>query len=135
MESLLTDIPDYTCFFLATARQRDPGLFKKKWSPYGLTDLQRFLPEILWSQGRVPATELGKYLIPDKEALSGINKHFEDVGWIEKTLKKKLSALRLYLSNKVNNIKKMMKIVRVKGNDLLLADCTIEEELHFKCLL
>lgn len=136
MDSLLNNVPDCTFFFLAKAHQKAHGLLKKKLTPYGLTNMQHLILEGLWYHEGTTAAELGKLLILDKATLSGIIDRLEDAGWIEKRLDTNdKRVFRLYTSNKANEIKTELIGVRKKGNDLLLADFTMEEKILFKRLL
>ncbi len=136
MDSLPNNIPDCTFFFLAKAHQKAHGLLKKKLIPYGLTNMQHLILEGIWYHEGATAAELGKLLILDKATLSGIIDRLEDAGWIEKRLDKNdKRSFRLYPSNKANGIKNELINVRKKGNDLLLADFTMEEKIIFKRLL
>jgi DNA-binding MarR family transcriptional regulator len=136
MDSLLNNIPDCMFFFLAKAHQKAHGLLKKKLIPYGLTNMQHLILEGLWYHEGATAAELGKLLILDKATLSGIIDRLEDAGWIEKRLDKNdKRSFRLYPSNKANDIKDELIDVRKNGNDLLLADFTMEEKIIFKRLL
>ena len=132
----MNTIPDCTFFFLAKAHQKAHGLLKKKLIPYGLTNMQHLILEGLWYQEGATATELGKLLILDKATLSGIIDRLDDAGWIEKRADKNDKRVyRLYPSGKANDIKDELIAVRTKGNDLLLADFTMEEKIIFKRLL
>ena len=136
MKNLPGNIPDCTFFFLAKAHQKAHGLLKKRLAPYGLTNMQHLILEGLWYQEGATAAELGKLLILDKATLSGIIDRLDDAGWIEKRLDKNdKRAFRLYPSIKANDIKNELIDVRKKGNDLLLADFTVEEKIIFKRLL
>ncbi len=136
MVSLSNNIPDCTFFFLAKAHQKAHGLLKKKLTTYGLTNMQHLILEGLWYQEGATAAELGKFLILDKATVSGIIDRLDDAGWIEKRLDKNdKRSFRLYPSNKANDIKNNLIDVRKKGNDLLLADFTLEEKILFKRLL
>jgi len=136
MDRSQNNIPDCAFFFLAKAHQKAHGLLKKKLIPYGLTNMQHLILEGLWYQEGATAAELGKLLILDKATLSGILDRLVDSGWIEKRLDKNdKRAFMLYPSDKSNGLKNELIDVRKKGNDLLLADFTIEEKIIFKRLL
>ena len=136
MDSLPSSIPDCTFFFLAKAHQKAHGLLKKKLIPYGLTNMQHLILEGLWYHEGATAAELGKLLILDKATLSGIIDRLDDAGWIEKRPDENdKRAIRLYPSIKADDLKEELIDVRKKGNDLLLADFTMEEKIIFKRLL
>ncbi|MCP3872001.1 MAG: MarR family transcriptional regulator [Desulfobacteraceae bacterium] len=136
MDSLPNNIPDCTFFFLAKAHQKAHSLLKKRLIQYGLTNMQHLILEGLWYQEGATAAELGKLLILDKATLSGIIDRLDEGGWIEKRLDKNdKRSFRLYPSEKANVIKDELIDVRKKGNDLLLADFTMEEKIIFKRLL
>jgi len=136
MDSLPKNIPDCVFFFLAKAHQKAHGLLKKKLVPYGLTNMQHLILEGLWYHEGATAAELGKLLILDKATLSGIIDRLDDAGWIEKRLDENdKRVFRLYTSDKANEIKDELIGVRKKGNDLLLADFSLEEKILFKRLL
>jgi len=136
MDNLSNNIPDCTFFFLAKAHQKAHGMLKKKLLPYGLTNMQHLILEGLWYQEGATAAELGKLLILDKATLSGIIDRLDDAGWIEKRPDKNdKRAIRLYPSKKANALKEELIDVRKNGNDLLLADFTMEEKIIFKRLL
>ncbi|MCK5836115.1 MAG: MarR family transcriptional regulator [Desulfobacula sp.] len=136
MDSLPNNVPDCTFFFLAKAHQKAHGLLKKKLIPYGLTNMQHLILEGIWYEEGATATELGKLLILDKATLSGIIDRLHDGDWIEKQPDKEdKRVFRLYPSDKANNLKNELIDVRKKGNELLLADFTMEEKIIFKRLL
>lgn len=136
MDGLPGNIPDCTFFFLAKAHQKAHGLLKMKLAPYGLTNMQHLILEGIWYQEGATAAELGKLLILDKATLSGIIDRLDDGGWIKKQPDKNdRRVLRLYPSDKANDLKEELIEVRKKGNDLLLTDFTMEEKIIFKRLL
>jgi len=98
--------------------------------------MQHLILEGLWYHEGATAAELGKLLILDKATLSGIIDRLDDAGWIEKRLDENdKRVFRLYTSDKANEIKDELIGVRKKGNDLLLADFSLEEKILFKRLL
>ena len=132
----MNSIPDCIFFFLAKANQKAHGLLKKKLTPYGLTNMQHLILEAVWYQEGATAAELGKLLILDKATLSGIIDRLHDRDWIEKRPDNNDKRIyRLYPSGKANDLKNELIEVRKKGNDLLLADFTMEETIIFKRLL
>ncbi|MBU1343580.1 MAG: MarR family transcriptional regulator [Proteobacteria bacterium] len=132
----MKNIPDCTFFFLAKAHQKAHGLLKKELIPYGLTNMQHLILEGLWYQEGTTAAELGKLLILDKATLSGIIDRLGDGGWIEKRPDESdKRVFRLYPSKKANDLKKELIELRIRGNDLLLEDFTMEEKIIFKRLL
>ncbi|MBU0972910.1 MAG: MarR family transcriptional regulator [Proteobacteria bacterium] len=136
MENLPGNIPDCTFFFLAKAHQKAHGLLKKKLAPYGLTNMQHLILEGIWYQEGATAAELGKMLILDKATLSGIIDRLDEGGWIEKRPDEADKRIfRLYPSDRANALKEELIAVRIKGNDSLLADFTMEEKIIFKRLL
>ncbi|MBA3012368.1 MAG: MarR family transcriptional regulator [Proteobacteria bacterium] len=136
MDNLPGNIPDCTFFFLAKAHQKAHGLLKKKLAPYGLTNMQHLILEGIWYQEGATAAELGKMLILDKATLSGIIDRLDEGGWIEKRPDEAdKRVFRLYPSNRANDLKEELIAVRIKGNDALLADFTMEEKIIFKRLL
>ena len=136
IDNLPNNIPDCTFFFLAKAHQKAHSLLKKKLRPYGLTNMQHLILEGLWYKEGSTAAELGKFLILDKATLSGVIDRLSEGEWIEKRPDEyDKRVFRLYPSDKANQLKQELIDVRKKGNDLLLADFTIEEKIVFKRLL
>ena len=71
-------------YLLAKAYQKGHGLVQKRLRPYGLTNIQYVVLELLWHQEGLTAGEIGKVLVIDKATLSGIIDRMVDSGWLIK---------------------------------------------------
>ncbi len=136
MNQLPKNLPDCTIFLLAKAYQAAHAMFKERLQPYGLTNLQHLVLEGLWYREGMTAAELGKLLILDKATLSGVLDRMVESKWICKTKDPHDRRLiRLYTSEKANNLKPVLIRLRKEANEDLLAGFTLEEQVLFKRLL
>ncbi|MBW2091545.1 MAG: MarR family transcriptional regulator [Deltaproteobacteria bacterium] len=127
---------DCIIFLLAKAYQGAQGLFKKKLKPYNLTPVQHLILEALWEEDGLSAGEIGKRLILDHATVSGVLDRMAESGWIVKeTDQADKRFIRVYLSNKAQNIQSQLIRVRDEANKEILAGLTLEEKVLFKRLL
>lgn len=111
-------------------------MFKERLQPYGLTNLQHLVLEGLWYQEGMTAAELSKLLILDKATLSGVLNRMVESKWICKIKDPHDRRLiRLYPSEKANNLKSLLIRLRTEANEDLLAGFSLEEQVLFKRLL
>ncbi len=128
--------PDCMIFLLSKAYQRGHGLVQKRLKPYGLTNLQYVVLEILWHVEGLTANELGKLLKIDKATLSGMLDRMAKAEWITKKpdIHDK-RAMCIYPTEKANNIKHTLVEERKKANEELLSGFTLEERVLLRRLL
>jgi len=130
------DLPECMVFLLGKAYQKAHSDFKKRLKPYGLTNLQHLVLEGLWYHDGMTAAELGKLLILDKATLSGALDRMVDTGWINKRQDPGDGRiLRLFTSEKANQLKSQLVDERKKANIQILENFSIEERLVLKRLL
>ncbi len=128
--------PDCMIFLLSKAYQRGHGLVQKRLKPYGLTNLQYVVLEILWHVEGLTANELGKMLKIDKATLSGILDRMAKAEWItKKPDAHDKRATCIYPTEKANNIKNTLLEERKKANEELLSDFTLEERVLLRRFL
>ena len=128
--------PDCMIFLLSKAYQKGHGIVKKKLMPYGLTNIQYVVLETLWLAEGLTAVELGMILSIDKATLSGVLERMVEGGWIEKRPDEKdRRALRIYLTEKAQEMKGQLQEERQAANDELLSGFTIEEKVLLRRLL
>lgn len=129
-------LPGCMIFLLSKAYQKGHGLVQKRLRPYGLTNLQYVVLEVLWRFNELTANELGKLLNIDKATLSGVLDRMVDGGW----LKKKQDANdkrvnRIYLNEKAYHLKEDLIEERKQANEELLSRFSQEERVLLKRLL
>ena len=127
---------DCIIFLLAKAYQGAQGLFKKKLKPYGLTPVQHLILEALWEEDGQTAGDIGKKLILDHATVSGVLDRMMDGGWITKeTDEADKRFLRVYLSDRAQELKPSLIRAREEANKEILANMTLEEKIVLKRLL
>ena len=123
-------------FLLAKAYQKGHGLVQKRLHPYGVTNVQYVVLEALWHQEGLTAVELGQLLTIDKATLSGILDRMTDADLVIKrqdTQDKRM--IRLYPTEKANNLKNNLVEERKRANEELLAGFTREERILLRRFL
>lgn len=131
-----TNVPDCMIFLLSKAYQKGHGIVKKKLMPYGLTNIQHVVLETLWLAEGLTAVEMGMILSIDKATLSGVLERMVEGGWIEKRPDEKdRRALRIYLTEKAQDMKGQLQEERQMANDELLSGFTLEERVLLRRLL
>ena len=127
---------DCAIFLLAKAYQKAHAMFKKRLAPYGITSLQHLVLEGLWHLDGPTASELSKILILDKATLSGVLDRMNEAGWIEKRQDENdKRIIRLYPSDKADELKESLVGERKKTNDEILAPFSYEEQILLKRFL
>ena len=133
MNTIPDDLPDCMIFLLGKAYQKAHADFKKRLTPYKLTNLQHLVLEGLWYKQGITAAELGKMLILDKATLSGVLERMIKGGWIVKKADQNDARFQLIFSTKkANDLKETLIEERKTANHELLKDFSIEEKLLFK---
>jgi DNA-binding MarR family transcriptional regulator len=123
-------------FLLSKAFQKGHHLVKKRLEPFGLTNLQYIVLEILWQEEGLTAIELGRRANIDKATLSGVLDRMNDGGWIEKWRDEQdKRMLRLFPSRKSIRTKKRLKSAREAANKELLDGLAPDERNDLKDFL
>jgi DNA-binding MarR family transcriptional regulator len=127
---------DCYIFLLSRASQKGHHLVQKRLEPYEITNIQYVVLEVLWNQEGQTAVELGKRLMIDKATLSGILDRMVSGGWVDKNpgVRDK-RIVRLFPSEKAQNLKKKLIKEREKANKELLAGFNKEEKRLLKKFL
>jgi len=129
---------EFECYvyLLSKAHQKGHGLVQKRLLPYGLTNVQYVVLELLWHQKGLTAGEIGKLLVIDKATLSGVLDRMIDSKWLIRRQKKSDKRIfRLYPSIKATRLKKKLVKERRDANKELLVDFTMEERIVLRRLL
>lgn len=114
-------VMDCTVFLLSKAYQKGHQLVKKRLKPYGITNVQYVVLEMLWEQEGLTAAELGARLMIDKATMSGILERMADAELlIKKQDEKDRRLFHLYPSKTVNRIKQKLIEERKAANEELL---------------
>ena len=123
-------------YLLSKAYQKGHGLVQKRLLPYGLTNIQYVVLELLWHQEGLTAGEIGKLLVIDKATLSGVLDRMVDSKWLIRRQKESDKRIfRLYPSEKANGQKEKLVDERRDANEELLVDFTMEERILLRRLL
>ncbi|MCF8035067.1 MAG: MarR family transcriptional regulator [Desulfarculaceae bacterium] len=123
-------------FLLSKAYQRGHRLVQSRLKPYGLTNLQYLVLEMLWARPGASAAELGKELTIDKATLSGALERMSEAGWLEKRPDPQDGRMvRLYASAKADQRRGELVSLRQEANQELLAGLSGEERLLLGRLL
>jgi DNA-binding MarR family transcriptional regulator len=111
-------------------------LVKKQLEPFGLTNIQYIVLEILWYKEGLTAIDLGRRTNIDKATLSGVLDRMSDAGWIEKRRDEQdKRMLRLFPSKKSIRLKKELKAAREEANKELLTGFAPEERSSLRHFL
>lgn len=136
MTQLPDDVPDCMVFLLGKAYQKAHGDFKRQLQPYGLTNLQHLVLEALWYRQGMTAAQLSKFLILDKATLSGVLERMVSAEWIRKEPHPDDRRTQsIFTSSKADTLRETLVAQRIKTNDRLLKNFSLEEKLLFKRLL
>jgi len=96
-------------YLLSKAYQKGHGLVQKRLLPYGLTNIQYVVLELLWHREGLTAGEIGKLLVIDKATLSGVLDRMVDSKWLIRRQKESDKRIfRLYPSEKANGLKEKL---------------------------
>lgn len=136
MNKLPDDLPDCMIFLLGKAYQKAHADFKKRLTPYDLTNLQHLILEGLWYRPNITAAELGKMLILNKATLSGVLERMVKAGWIIKKPDPNDARFQLIsTTKKTDDLKDKLLKERQEANHDLLNIFSIEERLLFKRMI
>lgn len=117
-------------FLLSKAYQKGHRLVQARLKPYGLTNLQYVILEMLWTRPGASAAELGKDLTIDKATLSGALERMSEGGWLEKRPDPEDGrTMRLFASTKADGLRGELTGQRQEANRELLAGLSSEERL------
>ncbi len=123
-------------FLLSKAYQKGHKLVQNRLKPYGLTNIQYLVLEVLWHRGGIKAAELGKQLSIDKATLSGILDRMIEAGWLIKEQDAQdMRMSQLFPSKKANDLKEKLVQERKAANEELLSPFTTEEKILLRRLL
>ncbi|MBU2549139.1 MAG: MarR family transcriptional regulator [Proteobacteria bacterium] len=127
---------DCHIFLLGKAYQRGHHLVQNRLKPYGLTNAQYVVLEVLWQEAGITAVKIGKLLRMDKASLSGILDRMAESGWILKQQDDRdLRMIRIYPSEKADGLKETLIEERRKANEELLSGFTVEEKVLLRRML
>ena len=123
-------------FLLSKAFQKGHHLVKKRLEPFGLTNLQYVVLEMLWQEKGLTAIDLGRRTNIDKATLSGVLDRMSDAGWIEKERDERdKRMLRLFPSKKSIGMKTKLQAAREEANKELLNRFAPDERDSLRHLL
>jgi DNA-binding MarR family transcriptional regulator len=123
-------------YLLAKAFQKGHGLVQRRLRPYGLTNIQYVVLELLWQNEGLTAGEISTLVKIDKATLSGVLERMAESDWIiREGDKSDRRVFRLYPSGKANRAKEQLIQERKDANEELLAGFTAEERVLLRRLL
>ena len=123
-------------FLLSKAYQKGHRLVQARLKPYGLTNLQYVILEMLWQRPGASAAELGKELTIDKATLSGVLDRMSEAGWLEKRPDPDDGRMmRLFASARADQHKDELIAQRQAANQELLEGLGAEERLLLRRFL
>lgn len=136
MQKLPEDLPECLVFLLGKAYQKAHGDFKKRLTPYGLTNMQHLVLEGLWYQNGMTATEISKLLRLDKATLSGVLDRMIETGWITREPHPDDGRVhRIFTSPKADSLKDRLIDERKQANEKIMAKFSPEERETLRRLL
>lgn len=129
-------ITDCHIFLLGKAYQKGHNLVQKRLRPYGLTNIQYVVLEVLWQKDGLTAVKIGQLLRMDKATLSGVLDRMAEAGWIlKKQDEKDHRMILLFPSEKANQLKEQLIEERRNANAELLSGFSIEEKVLLRRML
>ena len=127
---------DCFVFLLSKAYQKGHGLVQARLKPYGLTNLQYLVLEMLWARPGTSAAELSKSLTIDKATLSGVLERLNEAGWLRKEPDPADGrTFQLFASPQADGLREELTAQRQEANQELLAGLSQEERLLLRRLL
>ena len=140
IEKFMNDQPKYNTdcyvFLLSKAYQKGRKLVQKRLKPYGLTNVQYLVLEVLWQKADLTAVEIGTGLNIDKATMSGILERMVDSELIVKKQDELDSRMmRLFPSEAANAIQDEVVEERKAANEELLVGFSLEEKVLLRRLL
>ncbi len=129
-------VSNCTVFLLSKAYQKGHQLVQKRLKPYGITNVQYVILEMLWEREGLTAAELGARLMIDKATMSGILERMTDADLlIKKQDEKDRRLFHLYPSKSINKKKDKLIAERKSANEELLKGFSTNERATLKRLL
>ena len=129
-------VSDCFVFLLSKAYQKGHQLVQKKLKPYGITNVQYVVLEMLWEKEGLTAAELSNHLMIDKATMSGILERMADADLLIKRQDAKDRRLfRLYPSKSTDKIKSKLIDERKAANEELLKRFSDSERSTLKRML
>jgi len=123
-------------FLLSKAYQKGNKLVQNHLAPYGLTNTQYLVLEVLWNNKGIIAADIGKLLNMDKATLSGILDRMNEAGWLRKEQDPNdMRVFQIFPSRKANELEDTLRQEREAANDELLSGFTIDEKILLRRLL
>jgi len=123
-------------FLLSKAYQKGNKLVQNRLIPYGLTNTQYLVLEVLWNNKGIIAADIGKLLNMDKATLSGILDRMNEAGWLRKEQDPNdMRVFRIFPSRKANELEDTLRQEREAANDELLSEFTMDEKILLRRLL
>jgi len=127
---------DCYVFLLSKAYQRGHRLVQSRLKPYGLTNLQYVILEMLWARPGASAAELGKELTIDKATLSGALERMAEANWLERRPDPDDGRMmRLHASPKAESVKDQLVELRQEANQEFLEGFSPEERVLLRRFL
>ncbi|MBU2647650.1 MarR family transcriptional regulator [bacterium] len=136
MEKPTSSPSDCFVFLLSKAFQKGQKLVKNRLQPYGLTNVQYLVLEVLWGNPGLTAAEIGETLTVDKATMSGTLDRMAEGEWIIKTHDETDKRLiRLSPSGKAFELRETLINERIQANETFLAGFTNEERILLRRML
>jgi DNA-binding MarR family transcriptional regulator len=134
----ISNLNDTVCyvFLLSKAYQKGNKLVQNRLSPYGLTNTQYLVLEVLWNNNGIIAADIGKLLNVDKATLSGILDRMNEAGWLRKEADPNdMRVFHIFPSQKAMALEKTLRREREAANNDLLSGFTMDEKILLRRLL
>ena len=123
-------------FLLSKAYQKGNKLVQNRLTPYGLTNIQYLVLEVLWNNEGIIASDIGKRLNIDKATLSGILDRMNEAGWLKKEQDSQdMRVFQIFPSKKANDLEEKLRQEREAANEELLTGFIMEEKVLLRRLL
>lgn len=123
-------------FLLSKAYQKGHQIVQKRLKPYGITNVQYVILEMLWDRAGMTAAELGSQLMIDKATMSGILERMVDADLlVRKQDRRDRRLYHLYPSEHINTFRDQLIEERKSANEELLQAFSNQDRADLKRLL
>lgn len=123
-------------FLLSKAYQKGHQIVQKRLKPYGITNVQYVVLEMLWEHAGMTAAELGTQLMIDKATMSGILERMVEADLLVKKQDSRDRRLfHLYPSDRINTFREKLIEERKSANEELMKDFSNRDRTELKRLL
>ncbi len=128
-------LDDYISIFIHQADLSLTNYVKSKLAPFNLAPEQNLVMMILWEKDGLTQNEIGEKLNKDKTNIARMVFNLEQKGFIRRVNENDRRSLRVYLTEKGQELGHQVIPIAEEFNRLVCAGITSEELMEFKRIL